>query len=92
MIALGLTVLMVVTLTVFATQTKWDFTVLGGFLFVVLVVFTIAIIIGAFIQNFIMELVLSSIGVALFSIYLICKYFFFEVITCNTHNKKLYKF
>lgn len=82
MIAMGLTVAMVIGLTIFAIQTKWDFTIFGGFLFVALIIFTITGIVAIFVRSFYLQLAISCIGVILFSIYLICKYFLF-LFFCN---------
>lgn len=74
MIAIGLTALMVIGLMLFAFQTKWDFTKMSGGLFVALLIFTVVGVIGAIIRSHILELILSSVGVVLFSIYLIRMY------------------
>lgn len=76
LMAVGLTAVVVIALTMFAFQTKWDFTVMGGTLFAALFIF---IIVG-FIMSFTVfgktragELIMCSIGVLIFSAYLICK-------------------
>lgn len=58
-------------LTLFAFQTKWDFTVMGGVLFVALIVFMIFGIVAIFLPGKTMTLVYSSLGALLFSFYLI---------------------
>lgn len=70
-IALGLTALVSFSLSLFALQTKIDFTVFGGFLFVVLIVFTVVVIVAMFFPGKLIQLIISSIGVILFSLYLI---------------------
>lgn len=70
-IALGLTVLVSFSLSLFAFQTKIDFTVFGGFLFVVLIIFTVVTIVAIFFHNYLTKIIISSIGVILFSLYLI---------------------
>lgn len=71
--ALGLTVIMVMGLSLFAIQTKYDFTKLTGVLFSALLIFTIAVFIAAFAQDDITDLIVSSFAVILFSVYLIRK-------------------
>lgn len=69
--AAGITCLLCLALTLFAFQTKWDFTGCGPFVMIsglVLMVFGIACI---FIRNRITHLVYSSLGALLFSFYLI---------------------
>lgn len=75
--AVGLTTLVVVSLTIFAIQTKWDFTVCGGLLFVAGIVFIVVSLIRSlteFGKNHTVSLVVSSFGVLLFAVYLICEY------------------
>lgn len=75
--AVSLTTLVVVSLTIFAIQTKWDFTVCGGLLFVAGIVFIVVSLILSlteFGRNNTVSLVVSSFGVLLFAVYLICEY------------------
>lgn len=65
---MGMTAVMAIGLTLFAIQTKWDFTRIDGTLFVALIVFICAIIIGWFLRSHIFG------GVTFFSVYLIRKY------------------
>lgn len=77
LMAVGLTTLVVVSLTIFAIQTKWDFTVCGGLLFVAGIVFVVVSLILSlteFGRNNTVNLVVSSFGVLLFAVYLICEY------------------
>lgn len=69
--AVGITAAVCLALTLFATQTKYDFTVFGGVLVVVLLVFCIFGIVAIIFPGKIMTLVYASIGAVLFSIYLI---------------------
>lgn len=71
LIAAGLTVGMVVGLTLYAIFTKTDFTKCGGILVVCLVVFIIGGIIMIFIRNFWARIIYACIGVILFGIYLV---------------------
>merc|ERR1712010_96997 len=66
MIAMAATALLVIALTLFAFQTKIDFTMCGGILFCVLFVFVLFGLLMA-----ILPLVYCGIGVLIFSIYLI---------------------
>lgn len=68
---------MVVALTTFAMQTKWDFTMMGGFLFSALLLFVTMSMLLSFMPSFAGQtgvLILSSIGALIFSLYLIRKY------------------
>ncbi|PNF18385.1 hypothetical protein B7P43_G12481 [Cryptotermes secundus] len=58
-------------LTIFAIQTKWDFTGMGGALFVTLIILVIFGIVAIFIPGKIMNLIYASCGALLFSLYLI---------------------
>lgn len=71
LMAVGVTCVICVGLTLFSFQTKWDFTMMGGFLFVgLLVVFVFGIIV-AFFPGSAADLVYSVCGALLFSLYLI---------------------
>nr|XP_029735858.1 protein lifeguard 1-like isoform X1 [Aedes albopictus] len=69
--AVGITCAICVGLTLFSFQTKWDFTVMGGFLFVGLLVVFIFGIIVAFFPGSAASSVYSACGALLFSLYLI---------------------
>ncbi|GAB1604486.1 protein lifeguard 1-like [Argonauta hians] len=71
MIAVGVTALVSASLTVFAFQTKWDFTTMGGMLFVFLIILIIFGILCIFIRSRILSLVYSCLGALLFSFYLV---------------------
>lgn len=69
--AAGITAIVCFSLTIFALQTKWDFTVLGGALFVAVIILFVFGIIVAFIPNKAAQIAYASAGALLFSIYLI---------------------
>jgi len=76
LIAAGITAFVVIGLTIFAFQTKIDFTMCGGILCATLLVFIIFGLAMAFLPMLgvnveILELVYSAIGVLIFSIYLV---------------------
>jgi len=71
LMAVGLTAGVCLALTIFAFQTKWDFTVLGGALFAAGFVLLIFGIVAIFVQTKTMTLLYASIGVIIFSLYLI---------------------
>lgn len=79
MLAVAATTVVVLSLTLFAFQTKWDFTMMGGVLFVALMLFIMVGLILSFTQlgkSSTGSLIFSSIGALLFSVYLIRKYIF----------------
>lgn len=59
------------SLTIFAFQTKWDFTMLGGILFVAVIILMLIGILAIFVRGKTMILIYSSIGAIIFSVYLI---------------------
>lgn len=69
--ALGLTTLICFALTIFALQTKVDFTVMGGFLMVAAIVLLVVSIVGIFFPGKLMTLIIASAGAIIFSLYLI---------------------
>lgn len=71
LLAVGITSAVCLALTLFAFQTKFDFTAMGSILFVAMVVFLIFGIIAIIWHGKIMTLVYASIGALLFSIYLV---------------------
>uniref|UniRef100_A0A0K8TNG4 Putative n-methyl-d-aspartate receptor glutamate-binding subunit n=1 Tax=Tabanus bromius TaxID=304241 RepID=A0A0K8TNG4_TABBR len=71
LMAVGITAAVCIGLTLFALQTKWDFTVCGGVLFVALIIFFIFGIVAIFFSSRTLSLVYSSLGALLFSFYLI---------------------
>ncbi|XP_059173594.1 protein lifeguard 1-like [Physella acuta] len=71
LMAVGITAVVSIALTVFAFQTKWDFTMMGGLLFVFVIVLFCFGLLCAIIQSRWLSLVYSSIGALLFSAYLV---------------------
>jgi len=71
LIALGLTTLICFALTIFALQTKVDFTVMGGFLMVAVIVLMVVSIVAMFFPGRLMTLIIASAGAIIFSLYLI---------------------
>ncbi|KAM3955858.1 glutamate [NMDA] receptor-associated protein 1 isoform 2-T2 [Aphomia sociella] len=72
LMAVGITAAVCLALTLFALQTKWDFTVMGGILLCATVVLLIFGLVAIFIpRNNIVTLVYASLGALLFSFYLI---------------------
>lgn len=70
--AIGITLVVVFALTVFAFQTKIDFTMMGGVLMVCcLVLMLFGLCLALFGTNNIMYTVYASLGALLFSIYII---------------------
>lgn len=73
MLAVGLTAAVVLALTIFAFQTKWDFTMMGGMLFVALWLMVIVSFILMFTRNETAHTIFAGFGALLFCVYLICK-------------------
>lgn len=71
LMAVGLCAAVCFGLTMFAFQTKWDFTILGGGLFVALIILVIFGIVAIFIPSRVVTLVYASLGALLFSVYLV---------------------
>ncbi|KAL3836349.1 hypothetical protein ACJMK2_021872 [Sinanodonta woodiana] len=71
LIAAGITAVVALALTIFAFQTKWDFTMMGGLLFVFLIILIVFGILAAIMHNKILEIVYASIGALIFSAYLV---------------------
>ncbi|XP_055917048.1 protein lifeguard 1 isoform X4 [Eupeodes corollae] len=71
MIAIGITAAVCLALSIFALQTKYDFTMCGGVLLVAMVIFLIFGIVAIFFPGKVMTMVYSSCGALLFSVYLI---------------------
>ncbi|XP_051033172.1 protein lifeguard 2-like [Phodopus roborovskii] len=69
--AAGATTVVTLSLTLFALQTKWDFTLLNGVLFVFLAVLTIYGIIAVIIQSYWVHMVYAALGTLVFSLYLV---------------------
>lgn len=71
LMAVGLCAAVCLGLTLFAFQTKWDFTVMGGALFVALIILVVFGIVAMFIPGKVITLVYASCGALLFSLYLV---------------------
>lgn len=69
--AVGITAAVCLGLTLFAFQTKWDFTVMGGILFVAVIVLMLFGIIAIFVPGKTITLVYASVGALIFCVYLI---------------------
>ena len=71
MIAVGVCAVVCLALTIFALQTKWDFTLCGGIVFVGIIILLIFGIVAICIPSKVLDLVYASLGALLFSIYLV---------------------
>uniref|UniRef100_A0A1Q3EUD2 Putative n-methyl-d-aspartate receptor glutamate-binding subunit n=1 Tax=Culex tarsalis TaxID=7177 RepID=A0A1Q3EUD2_CULTA len=71
LLAVGITAAVCLGLTLFAFQTKWDFTVMGGVLFVAVIILMLFGIIAIFFPGKTITIVYASFGALIFSIYLI---------------------
>ena len=71
LIALILTAVMVVGLTIYAMTTKTDFTIMGGLFFIIGVTLIAMTLLAFFIRNKIFTIIISSICVVFFGLYLI---------------------
>jgi len=69
--ALSLATLICFGLTMFALQTKIDFTVMGGFLMICIIVLLTASIVSLFFPETIMTLLIACVGSIIYSLYLI---------------------
>uniref|UniRef100_A0AAG5DB88 Uncharacterized protein n=1 Tax=Anopheles atroparvus TaxID=41427 RepID=A0AAG5DB88_ANOAO len=71
MLAFGITAAVCLGLTLFAFQTKYDFTMMGGFLFTAVLVLFMFGLIAMFFPGKMMTLVYASAGALIFSMYLV---------------------
>ncbi|VVC39511.1 Bax inhibitor 1-related [Cinara cedri] len=71
LLALGLTTLICFALTLFALQTKIDFTVMGGFLLIATLVLLVGSIVAIFFPGKLIKLLISCAGALIFSLYLL---------------------
>lgn len=71
LMAVGITAAVALGLTLFALQTKWDFTMCGGVLVACLVVFIIFGFVAIFVAGSVIHMVYASLGALLFSVYLV---------------------
>lgn len=70
-LAVAITAVLCFALTLFAFQTKWDFTVMGAGLFIAVICLMLFGFLALIFQSRIMTLVYASIGALIFSLYLI---------------------
>ncbi|CRK95402.1 CLUMA_CG008730, isoform A [Clunio marinus] len=70
-LAIGITIVVTIALTIFAFQTKWDFTTMGGILFVSLIVCLLLLIFGIIFRSEILVIVIASVVALIFCIYLV---------------------
>lgn len=71
LMAVGIVAAITLSLTIFALQTKYDFTAMGGALLVVLVVLILFGLIAAIWRNNVVNLVYASLGALVFGLYLV---------------------
>ncbi|XP_045619474.1 protein lifeguard 1-like [Procambarus clarkii] len=69
--AIGVTIVITVALTIFAFQTKWDFTMMGGLLYVFLISLLMFGIFALIFQSQVLNIMYASLGALLFSAYLV---------------------
>lgn len=71
LMAVGITAVVVLAITIFAFQTKYDFTMMGGFLFVALIILFCFGFLMIFFHNRVLSVVYASLGALLFAMYLV---------------------
>ncbi|XP_028029191.1 protein lifeguard 1 isoform X1 [Bombyx mandarina] len=71
LMAVGITAAVCLGLTLFALQTKWDFTMMGGVLLCATIVLLVFGIVAIFVKGKVITLVYASLGALIFSIYLV---------------------
>jgi protein lifeguard len=86
-IAFAITSSITIMLTIYAWQTKYDFTDKGGYLLAVLTGLIITGILNIFIQNSVLQLICSGIGAILFSCYIV---YDTQLIVGGKHRKYSY--
>jgi FtsH-binding integral membrane protein len=69
--AVGVTAVVTLALTIFAFQTKWDFTAFSGILFVGVIVLLCFGLLVCIIPNRVLALVYASLGALIFSAYIV---------------------
>lgn len=70
-LSLQITAIITFSLTIFAFQTKWDFTTMGGVLFVGVIILFILAIFALIFPGRTLMLVYASLGALIFCIYLV---------------------
>lgn len=71
LIAVGITAVVVLAITIFAFQTKYDFTMMGGILFVALIILICFGFLMIFFHNRVLSIVYASLGALIFAVYLV---------------------
>ncbi|XP_028395865.1 protein lifeguard 1-like [Dendronephthya gigantea] len=71
LIAAGITTAVVLAITLFSFQTKYDFTMMGGMLFVALIILILFGFLSIFFYNKIVNLIYACLGALIFSLYLV---------------------
>lgn len=71
LMAVGLTAAVCLGLTLFAFQTRWDFTMMGGILFVAVIILMVFGIVAIFVPGKTVTLIYASLGALVFSVYLV---------------------
>jgi len=69
--AFGLTAVAFGALTIFAMNTKRDFTTMGKMLFITLIVLVVAAIVNIFLQLPMLQLIIAAVGAVLFSMFIL---------------------
>ena len=86
-VAFAITASVTIMLTIYAWQTKYDFTDKGGYLIAVLTGLIITGFLNIFIQNNFLQLICSGIGAILFSCYIV---YDTQLIVGGNHHKYQY--
>ncbi|XP_022106174.1 protein lifeguard 1-like [Acanthaster planci] len=71
LIAAGITGILVLALTIFAFQTRIDFTMMSGMLFVALITLLLFGIFAAIFHNRVLDIVYASIGAVIFGLFIV---------------------
>ena len=71
LVAFAITGGITISLTIYACQTKYDFTDKGGYLLAVLVGLMLTGIVNIFIQNSVLQMICAGVGAILFSCYIV---------------------
>lgn len=71
LLAIGATIVVTLALTIFAFQTKWDFTLKGGILYTFLIMLIFFGIVAGIMNNQVLNVLYACLGALLFSFYLV---------------------
>ncbi|XP_068715945.1 protein lifeguard 1-like [Montipora capricornis] len=71
LMAVGITAVVVLAITIFAFQTKYDFTMMGGILFVALIILICFGFLMIFFHNRVLSVVYACLGALIFAAYLV---------------------